>query len=127
MNSSRRHYYDDFYTLSDYILGANENINKQNASKFPICPRLVVCLFAVPTSALLDTGSQITAMSDTLYEYLKKYNNITELPVSNVVLLTAIGKKGTFVKKQVLCELQIGELKYQTSFLVVPNLSNALI
>ena len=56
-----------------------------------------------------------------------QHGNLTELPVSNVVLTTAIGKKSTTIKKQILYEISIGDLKYISYFLVVPRLSNPVV
>ena len=52
---------------------------------------------------------------------------MTELPVSNIILLTAIGRKPTTIKKQIFYEIMIGKQKYRSCFLVVPRLSSSLI
>lgn len=98
----------------------SEKIDK-GAFKIPLCPRLTLSFLSVPVRALLDTGSQITAISESFYNYLKLHGTLTEFPVTNVSLFTAIGKK------QILCEIQVGGEKCSSYFLVVPNLSNMVI
>lgn len=66
-------------------------------------------------------------MSENFYNYLKKYNKILELPVSNVLLFTAIGKKSAHVKQQILCDIKVENFQCSSSFLIVPHLSNPII
>lgn len=128
MDASRQHFYDDFNSLSDECLdSSNDNSDNNESSRVPLCPRLIVSIYSVPCQGLVDTGSQITAMSENFYQYLKNYNKLIELPISNIILFTAIGKKSTHIKKQILCEMKVGERTYQTSFLIVPHLSNPII
>lgn len=102
--------------------------NKEMASqRHPICPRLILSLFAVPTRALIDTGSQITGISESFYKYLSMHGRFDELPVSNVTLYTAIGRKATVIKKQISCDISVGDFNFHSSFLVIPNLSNSII
>ena len=75
----------------------------------------------------MDTGSQITAMSQTLFDYLDKYYKVHTLPVSNLVIVTAVGKKATTVKKQVLLDIQLGSLVIQTRFVIIPYLTSQII
>lgn len=77
--------------------------------------------------ALADTGSQVTAISEELYKYLTLHGKLVELPVSNVDIFTAIGKKPTTVRKQIMYDLQIGDNVYPTFFLIIPKLSNPII
>lgn len=123
---SRRLMYEDFKEIVDNV---TKEVDKKTSvqPKCPLCPRVIISAFAVSISSLIDTGSQITAMSEIFYGYLKKYNKIMELPVSNVLLFTAIGKKAAHVKKQILCEIKVGNFQCNSSFLIVPHLSNPVI
>lgn len=128
LGASNQNLYDDFHKLSDEcVQNSGDDDFKANSSKIALCPRLLVCLFSIPVQGLVDTGSQITAMSDSFYQYLKKFYKLVELPVTNVILFSAIGKKPTNIKKQISCELSIDDKVYPTSFLIVPNLSNPII
>lgn len=59
--------------------------------------------------------------------YLRKLNTLLELPVANVVVLTAIRDKPTPVRKQVMLEITVGTFKLSLVFLVIPHLSSKLI
>lgn len=50
------------------------------------CPRLTVMVEKIPIAALIDTGSQITCISQETFDYLFKYCNLNVLPVSNLVI-----------------------------------------
>ena len=52
---------------------------------------------------------------------------LLELPVSNVTVSTAIGKKLTSVKKQILIQFEIGDCIVSSIFLVIPFLSSDII
>lgn len=108
--------YQDFNDLFQDVNNNIDNNNNQECHKFPLCPRVLACIQSVPIDALVDTGSQITAVSEIFCQYLKKYNKIVELPVSNVALLTAIGRKPTTIKKQILCDIQINGYQSQSYF-----------
>lgn len=126
LDASRQSYYD-FHDLSKEGEDTVRENDVQKYFKIPSCPRLLVCLFSIPVQSLLDTGSQVTAMAESFYNNLKAYNQLNEFPVSNIMILTAIGKKATNIKKQILCNVCVGEISYPTSFLIVPNLSNSII
>ena len=67
----RQHPYDIFGDLTGNI--ANEPSHEgipDNKTPTLQCPRLIVFTHNVPTPSLVDTGSQITCMSEKYYEYL---------------------------------------------------------
>ena len=66
--------------------------------KISLSPQLLLKIYGIEAWALLDTGSQVTAISEKFYEKIKCKYNIIEMPVSNVVVSTAIDSKHT-VKK----------------------------
>lgn len=123
---SRCYDYHDFDSLSRDLLGG-ESGKVTPSCHIPLCPRVTLSIFSVPMKALVDTGSQITAISESYYAYLKQHGNFVILPVTNIRLFTAIGKKPTVIKKQVACDVRIDGRKISSQFLVVPNLSNDMI
>ena len=123
---SRQHIYDELDDLSRDTDGSRELDKGKGSVRIPLCPKVIVTFFAVPVPALIDTGSQITAISWDFYEYLSLHGKLTEFPVSKVVVTTAIGKKPTTIRKQ-RCKIHIGDEKYQSCFLVAPGLSNSVI
>ena len=69
-------------------------------SKLEKCLMLIVTVFNFLVSALVDTGSQVTCISEEFHDYLMQHGDILELPVTNCSLLTAIGKKPTRIKNK---------------------------
>lgn len=123
---SRNVSYNEFEVSNGDLLGQEEG-EGEVSPLIPPCPRITLSIFSVPLSALVDTGSQITAMSESFYKYLTLHGKIVDLPVSNVVLFTAIVKKPTTIKKQISCNVMINSHIIQSNFLVVPHLSNQII
>ena len=78
-------------------------------------------------SALMDTGSQVTCISESFYQYIKDIEPPMELPVVNVAVYTAIGKKPTPVKKQIRVDVMVGNQKINTVFLVILQLTSNII
>ena len=88
---------------------------------------LLISILRAPVPALIDSGSQITCISEVFYTYLLQHKKIPEFPVKNVLLLTAIGKKVTWIKKQVLMGVKIGDYSRSTPFLVMSGLTSQVI
>nr|XP_046490986.1 uncharacterized protein LOC124223246 [Neodiprion pinetum] len=66
-------------------------------------------------------------MSENFYKHLKNKHDLNELPVSNVLVLSAIGQKTTPVRRQILVDVSIGNKVVRTVFLIVPHLVNDVI
>ncbi|XP_043471737.1 uncharacterized protein LOC122504619 [Leptopilina heterotoma] len=82
------------FGLSHKDLDKENDINgNKKLSRIPLCPRIILTIFSVPIPALIDTGSQISAISENFYQYLSLHGKLTELPVSNLSLFTAIVPK----------------------------------
>ena len=77
--------------------------------------------------ALIDTGSQITCISEDLYKRLSSRVRLEELPASKVYVVMAIGKKSTTIQKQILAEININNDVFTFVFLVVPFLTTHII
>ena len=87
------------------------------------CPELNVQLNKVPVTALIDTGSQINAVSTDWYHSNKKLlGNTPVLKVTNLIIKGAVGKKSNKITQQVMLELKIGEYVADAVFIIVPNL-----
>lgn len=103
MKTSRLSEYSDLHDLAQDLNDSVDdgNKNKNATIKHLLCPRIIMLFFSVPVQALLDTGSQITAISEEFAKYLSLHGKLDELLVSNIVIYTAIGRKDTTIKKQV--------------------------
>lgn len=102
----------------------NENRKKEEFDK---CPYLLVPFGNVVLPALLDTGSQVTCIDDKTCKYLEKFVSVEKLPLSNVSLISAFGKKPSKVQKQVLISIKVDNHEIPTIFLVVPKLNHPII
>jgi hypothetical protein len=77
----------------------------------------------VTFKAILDTGSEVNLLTESVYFDLTKLGvEIPTLPVESVVLITAFGKKSNKIRKQALVEFNLGEDKFEANFLLSPQL-----
>ena len=78
--------------------------------------------------ALLDSGSQITCVSEEFYQQLTRVIKVSELSASKVYIAMANGKKAATIRKQIFIEINIGDNdKFSYPFMVVPYLSTDVI
>lgn len=92
-----------------------------------VSPRIRAQIGECEVAVLVDSGSEVTVISEQFYNDLKKNLKMVELPVSNLTVNVAVGSKATVVKRQVQIALKIGELNLESPFLVVPGLSTKLL
>ena len=118
------------YDFANYLPGNiddNSDSNQLNLKKsMARCVHLRVEIAGIISWALLDTGSQITCISEDYYKKLLANIRLTELPASNIHVATAIGKKATTIRKQVFLDFNMNGDKFTYSFLVVPYLSTEI-
>lgn len=76
---------------------------------------------------LLDSGSQISAISEDYYRKLNSKKEMSILPISNVLVSTAVSKKTTTIKYQVFLIIEIEGMKIHYPFLNIPGLTSSLI
>jgi hypothetical protein len=76
------------FFINETALGKNPQIEIKAAGKFGI-------------HVILDSGSEVNLLSEEVYERLKKAGvDIPVLPVENVVLVTAFGKRSKRIRHQ---------------------------
>ena len=71
MGKSRPYLYGEFGDPSEGIEAETSKEIEKIYSKIATCHRIIISFFEVPTPALIHTGSQITAISKSFYEYLE--------------------------------------------------------
>ena len=81
------------------VVNTEDLVKSNHTNKFKQSPHLLCAVMGFDTYALIDTGSQVTAISESFYDKIKKHVKIRELPVANISVITAIGKKATCIKK----------------------------
>lgn len=90
-------------------------------------PHLKLDILGKEIMILLDSGSQIPAISHDFYKGLTSRAPFNTLPVSNVSVTTAIGKKSTTVKQQVCLDVEIEGKVLGFTVLLIPFLTSTVI
>lgn len=91
------------------------------------CPQIKISIGDIKLRALLDTGSQVSAMSETQYNEFSKVQLFEELPVTTTNVITAITKKLTPIKRQIYVTFKIGDETFCQSMLVIPGLNQDML
>lgn len=87
------------------------------------CPEINMSIEGVKVNALIDTGSEITCISEDFYNMnIKHFENKPTLPISGKVIKGATGLKSARIKKQTLLKTSIGQADVKLIFIIVPKL-----
>lgn len=92
-----------------------------------VSPRIRAVIEGHEVAVLVDSGSEVTALSEKFYNELKNKFKLIKLPVSNLTVSVAVGNKNTSIKRQVQLTLKIGERNLTSPFLVVPGLATDVL
>lgn len=83
-----------FEVIKDLQRDLNRNEDSQkNVDEEIKCPHVKIKCGGESIWALVDSGSQVTCVSKDFCDRLLKRKLILELPVSNLIVSTAIGKR----------------------------------
>ena len=93
-----------------------------NAGKLAACPKIKITFGDIHVEVILDTGSQVSVLSDDIFRQLKLQGSIMELPVQSVVLMSAFGNKTSRVKRQAMISFTINGDEFENNFLISPQL-----
>jgi hypothetical protein len=100
-----------------------------NESKLGYSPQMEIKIsnkFVV--NAILDSGSEVNLLSEVIYEELSKSGlGVPVLPVENVVLVTAFGRKSKRIRQQVLIDFTVGQDSFESVFMISYQLTNEAI
>lgn len=89
---------------------------------------IAVRIFNYEVIGLVDTGSDITCISEELWKVLSaEYPEIPLMPVKAIQIKTAEGHKSAEIRTMVLIPVKLADITLDIGFLVVPNLSRAFI
>ncbi|XP_043481228.1 uncharacterized protein LOC122510544 isoform X2 [Leptopilina heterotoma] len=122
-NSNISEFIDDL--CWDVVPGVNE-ISSEIETKI-VSPRIRATIENHEVAVLVDSGSEVTAISENFYNSLKKHTKIIELPVSNITVSVAVGKKSTTIRRQVQLTLKIENNNFVAPFLIVPGLATNVL
>ena len=92
------------------------------------CPNIEVKIQGVKTEALIDTGSEITCISESFFENNKnKFKNCEILPIVGMSVVGATGVKPVKLKHQLYADLNLNEETYSSVFIIIPKLNKNCI
>lgn len=117
---------DRNFLLQDDLKDTNNFLeNTNNTYK---CPEISLFVNNVPTTALLDTGANVTCISEQwVIENKTRLGQFEELPLTGVHIKTAVGEKSKRVSKILLMNVSINGVKSTLQLIMVPNLVHNLI
>ena len=96
-------------------IDVNYSVNK--------CPETSILLNGVPICALLDSASQVNAISEQWFQNTKRHlGSVVTLRLCNTVIKGATGIKSKKVTQQVWLTARIGEVEVDSAFVVIPEL-----
>ena len=107
--------FDEDQRTKEYIEGMRPDI-------YVVCEGLKIM-------ALLDTGSDITCISEALYKEIKGLNNkIPLIPVKGFQIRGAVGQRSAKISNQTILNVELTPgLKLDIPFLIVPGLVRSII
>ena len=92
-----------------------------------ISPRVRADIYSHEYNILLDSGSGVTCVSEFVYDNLKRNNQLPELPVTNLAVHVAAGRKMIKITRKTFIKFKIWKLELEHAFLVIPGLSTDFI
>jgi hypothetical protein len=100
-------------------------IHDEHASK---CPEVEIRFKNdITLRSITDSGSEVNIISMKAFELIQTKKDIPTLPVENVRLVTASGRRSNKIKTQALIEFTLGEDEFESIFLISPQLTHDVI
>lgn len=108
------------------LLGEGEDVRVRGRPK---CPSMFVDCYGIELEMLLDTGSELSCISEATFGTLRKRNpNIQILPVPNTLIIGVTGRKSEPCKRQAYVEVTLPDgNQLEFACLIVKNLLKPLI
>lgn len=90
---------------------------------------MLVQIFEYELSALVDTGSDITCISEEFWNSIGESlrSKIPMMPLKSFHVKTAVGHKSGEINKIVLLPIKLGSYKQGIGFVMVPGLISSVI
>ncbi|CAH2016400.1 unnamed protein product [Acanthoscelides obtectus] len=92
-----------------------------------VSPTISIHIFGTLVEVLIDSGSDICAISEKFYSELSNLGKFPILPVIRGVISVAIGGKTQKIKSQILIPVQLDGIDMDVNCLVIPQLNCNLI
>ena len=94
-----------------------------DAQLISCCPTINITLNGVAVDALIDSGSEVSAISEKFYnKNLDFFKSCLTLPLSGKFMKSATGNRSTRLNLQVTIRTKIKNFTLNLIYLVVPNL-----
>lgn len=125
--------------LGKFQQGRLEPINPVEHMSPPICnsvmktavsclPEITVCIGHMEISAMIDSGSEITCVSETFFKYLQRhFESLPTLPAKATQIIGAFNTRSRRIHKQVLLSGYIQGVSCEFCCLVIPGLTKQFI
>uniref|UniRef100_A0A1B6GZR8 RNA-directed DNA polymerase n=1 Tax=Cuerna arida TaxID=1464854 RepID=A0A1B6GZR8_9HEMI len=92
------------------------------------CPEINILINNVPTSALIDTGANISCISEQwVIENKNRLGRYEELPLTGIHIKTAVGVKSKRVSKILMLTVNVNGVETNLQLLMVPSLVHNVI
>lgn len=94
----------------------------------PRLPEVCVSLYGKSMNALIDTGSQISGITNELYDTIREQGNVlSEVTIPAIQVHGAFGSRSECTNKLVLIEFKLGSTSVEAPVLVMRRLPRSLI
>lgn len=106
-----------------------EDLYREDISKEPenLMPFVEAEICGIVIDALIDSGSEASAISESLFSQLNALMTFPTFPVSGVRIVSAVGNKSKPIKGQALLKFRISGVEYEQSVLIVGSLNVGLV
>lgn len=117
----------NIYCDRDFLLSDDKEAHL-NTNNYQTCPEITIKICNLPIVALIDSGANITCISEEWYQQNRENMlNYEELPVTNVHIKTALGTQSKRISRTLLIPTQIAGQESLIQCIVVPNLLKQMI
>jgi Retroviral aspartyl protease. len=111
---------NEINNLREFLLDCEPELEKKNNHK---CPVIEIKLQGVLTNALLDSGSEVTCISEEFYlRNSERLQKCPKLPISKLSVVGATGGRPVSVKSQLYVEMTIENFTEYHTFVIIPKL-----
>uniref|UniRef100_A0A1B6G9I6 RNA-directed DNA polymerase n=1 Tax=Cuerna arida TaxID=1464854 RepID=A0A1B6G9I6_9HEMI len=114
----------------DFLLQEDKTESDQtttNTNNFK-CPEINLLINKIPTTALLDTGANVSCVAEKwVLENKHKLGHFEELPLTGVHIKTAVCEKSKRVSKILLLNVSVNGIETTLQLIMVPNLVHHVI
>lgn len=87
------------------------------------CPEIRIKINQIDVIALVDTGSSVNGISEGWFNaHEAQLGSFEMLSISNTFIISAVGHKSKHIKKQILCDIEVNNIKTECVFLIIPGL-----